>query len=363
MADFEIIDGDGHVPPEMGEIVQFFSTPYRGMDAFAAQLPNDPLRIGTGRHFHRAAAGRTPPMKASPEEWMSFLDETGISQAVLYPTTGLSIGMVTDVDFSVAFARAYNDWLHERYLKRSDRLKGVALLPIADVDESIAELRRAVTELGMIAAMIPSNGQALGKHLGARMYWPLYEEAERLDCLIGLHGGVHHNFGLIDTYSHFYPGHALGHPFGLLTHCAGMISHGVFDKFPRLRVAYLEGGAFWVPFLMERLDRSFATVADPRFASEPLGPSVEEKPSLYIKRLIKEGRLAAGFDLGEEMLSDALRRAGREGFLYASDYPHEAIDAKSARHEIDELLERDDLDEADKRAVLGGNAKRLYRLS
>ena len=38
---------------------------------------------------------------------------------------------------------------------------------------------------------------------------------------------------------------------------SAMLAHGVFDRFPNLRVAFLEGGATWVPFMMDRLDRSY----------------------------------------------------------------------------------------------------------
>jgi predicted TIM-barrel fold metal-dependent hydrolase len=57
----------------------------------------------------------------------------------------------------------------------------------------------------------------------------------------------------------------------------------------------------------------------------------------------------------------SIQRAGREPFLFASDYPHESFNAQTCRHEIDELLEREDLSEADKAAVLAENAKRFYR--
>jgi predicted TIM-barrel fold metal-dependent hydrolase len=271
--------------------------------------------------------------------------------------------MTVDVDISVAVARAYNDWMSERYMKRSPRLQGVGILPIADVGESVIELRRAVTELHMKAIMLQSNGQALGKHLGAPMWWPLYAEAERLGCVLAIHGGAHHNMGLIDTFSVYYPVPALGHPLGLLTSCAGMVSHGIFDRFPTLKVAFLEGGSCWLPFLMERLDRTFETHSDPPQRREMSGPSIEEKPSDYIRRLVREGRFFVGFDLGEEMLGYAIKRAGREAFLYASDFPHEGFSPDYARREIDEIRHREDLDDEDKRAVLGANARRFYGLN
>jgi uncharacterized protein len=360
---YEVIDADGHVFEDTADICSFFTGPLAGKITDQRIFPNDHLHLGTGGIFRATDGGPRPFVKGTPDEWLEFLDKTGISQTVIYPSGGLFLGMCVDVDLAVAVARAYNDWMSERYVKRSPQLRGVGILPMADVEESVLELRRCATELGMKAIMLQSNGQAIGKHLGDRMYWPLYAEAEKLGCVLAIHGGAHHNFGLVDTFSVYYGVHALGHPLGLLTQATGLITHGVFDQFPKLKMAFLEGGSCWLPFLMERLDRSYETHADPpQRRRHPGGPSEEEKPSEYIRRIVIEGRFYVGFDLGEEMLGYAVQRAGRGAFLYASDFPHEGFSPDYARHEIEEILERDDLNEDDKRAVLGGNARRFYDL-
>src|SRR5262249_23147257 len=102
-----------------------------------------------------------------------------------------------------------------RFLNRSPRLKGVALIPFQNVDAGISELRRAVKELGMLGGMLPSNGEAIQGHLGNKIYWPLYEEAEKLGCALAVHVGCLHHMGL-DSFSTYYPAHALGHPFSLM---------------------------------------------------------------------------------------------------------------------------------------------------
>ena len=188
-----------------------------------------------------------------PKEWMEFVEMADIETAVLFPTKGLRIGNISHPDWACYVARAYNNWLHDRYLKQSPRLKGMALLPLQDVDEAVVELRRAITELGMVGAMLPSRGLPLD--LGHKTYWPVYAEAERLGCALGVHGGAHHGMGL-DTFETFVPIHGLGHPLSLIIAFTGMVYHGVFDQFPRLRMGFLEGGAGWVTFWMDRLDRS-----------------------------------------------------------------------------------------------------------
>ena len=68
-----------------------------------------------------------------------------------------------------------------------------------------------------------------------------------------------------------------------------------------------------------------------------------------------------GFDCDDDGLNVALAKGGRQSFLFGSDFPHEVFDAAKCRHEIDDLLERDDLAKEDKEAVLGGNAQNFYR--
>jgi predicted TIM-barrel fold metal-dependent hydrolase len=118
----------------------------------------------------------------------------------------------------------------------------MGLIPLQNVEAAIAELHRAVKELGMLGGMLPSSGEAIHGHLGSKIYWPLYEEAEKVGCALAVHVGCLHHVGL-DSFSTYYPVHALGHPFSLMIQAAAMLAHGVFDRFPSLRVAFLEGGA------------------------------------------------------------------------------------------------------------------------
>src|SRR5207249_4630437 len=102
--------------------------------------------------------GDTFDRTVGPEKWREFLDRADLDFAVLYPTLGLAYGQVINPEWALAYARAYNNWLHDRYVKADSRLKGMALIPMQDVPSAITELRRAVNELGMVGAMIPSNG-------------------------------------------------------------------------------------------------------------------------------------------------------------------------------------------------------------
>jgi predicted TIM-barrel fold metal-dependent hydrolase len=334
------VDADGHVMENLQEMSEFLDPIFAGART-EGMLPS----LDTF-HTPRPTATRTPgtfDRSIGPERWIQFLDKTDLEYAVLYPTTGLAYGNVSFPDWAMAYARAYNNWLHERYLKASPRLQAVALIPMQDVPGAVAELRRAVTELGMLGAMIPSNGST--RHVSAPEYWPIYEEAERLDCVVAVHGGCYGGLGF-DSFTTFPPTRALGMPFPLAIAATGMITDGVFDRFPNLRVGFLEGGTAWIPLVVDRLEREM----------EYGGLSLPRHPEEYFK----SGKVFVGCEGNERALAYAVDRVGPEPFMFASDFPHE-ISIDNCMVEIDEILERRDLPEEQKANILGGNARKFYK--
>jgi predicted TIM-barrel fold metal-dependent hydrolase len=208
-----------------------------------------------------------------------------------------------------------------------------------------------------MGAMLPSNGLALP--LGAKPFWPVYEEANRLGCCIAVHGGCHDRFGL-DHFPSFIPVHALGHPWGIMLNCANMLYSGVFERFPKLRVAYLEGGVAWLLFLLERLHASHET----HFRHVPEGEygiREEQDPAKYLRSLIDADRIYVGIETEELTLPSAMKLVGNKPFLYSSDFPHE-VTLESCKHDIEELMESNEITEEDKTAMLARNAERFYVL-
>jgi predicted TIM-barrel fold metal-dependent hydrolase len=345
-----IVDGDGHVIEDMEGLTKFlpFNTQQRSV------FP--PLD-----HLHSQGSRSVPGsfQRVGPGEWLEFMDEVGIETAVLYPTAGLACGQITNPDWAITTTRAYNDWLAETFTSRTPRLKGVGLVPLQEPDAAVQELRRVVNDLGFCGAMLPSNG--LPKHLGSRDYWPVYEEANRLGCAIAAHGGCHNRMGL-DDMNGFVPIHALGHPFGLMISFAGMVFNGVFDRFPNARFGFLEGGVGWLPFVLERFDRSYETFFDYSPSGQLLSLGEHEKVSDYLRRHIKAGRIYVGGEGNEATLPTVVKMAGSEAVLYASDFPHE-VNTDYCKEEINELIEHEELTQEDKEAILHGNAERFYKLT
>ena len=215
----------------------------------------------------------------------------------------------------------------------------MALIPIQDTQAACEELRRAVKELGMAGAMLPSNGEGIKGHFGSKIYWPIYEEAEKLNAPLAVHVGALHHFGM-DSIGVYYPVHALGHPFGIMAQAAAMLSYGMFDRFPKLRVGFLEGGATWVPFFMDRLDRSYPHHLQVDIDGEFLPSSQPDvMASEYFRRHVKAGQHLRRLRRRRPRPRLCGQRGGQR--IVSSSppiFPHESFDAKHCRHEIDELL-------------------------
>jgi len=342
----ELIDGDGHVYEQDEEVFGYLEPPFRGKRTILG-FPLWPTIDGFQRGAIHAHMGLHQSFESNAGRWLEFLDTTGIESTVLYPTAGLAHNLIRDPEWAVALARAYNDWLHDRYVAESPRLRGVALLPLQDPAAAAAELRRCVDELGFVGAVLPAVG--LERPLGHGDYDVVYAEAERLDRPLGVHGGPSQMLGL-DRLHYFAQVHTLAHPFSQMIQMTSVIMSGVLDRFPRLRIAFLEAGIGWVPFLAGRMDRSFRARKRPDYVG-----GVKELPSSYLA----QGRVYFTIDPGEPAIAPAIEMLGDGVLFFASDFPHE-VNAGGCREEMQEL--REALPTGAHPKVFSENVRRYYRL-
>lgn len=306
-----IIDADGHVRELDEWLFEYLEGRYRGMlhnktFSFFPSLDgwHVPLTSPQGRE--------EADMRPDAARWVSVLDELGIEQAVLYPTAGLAHGLIQDIDWACTVARAYNNWLYDRYCRLSPRLKGVALLPTQDISAAVQELRRAVTEQGMVAGMVCARN-LLNKPFGHPDFHPLWAEAERLDVPLVLHGAPSQGMGF-DFYDTFIKVHTLEQPFPQMIQMTSIVLDGILELFPKVRVAFLEAGSSWVLWMMDRLDYEYAHAYGPVQA-----PLLKKQPSEYLKG----GQVYVACELEERMLPAVIQHFGADKILYPSDYPHE----------------------------------------
>ena len=190
--------------------------------------------------------------------------------------------------------------------------------------DAMAELRRAVKDLGFVGAMIPSNG--LTRHVSHPEYWPIYEEAAKLNCVLAVHGGSYMNLGF-NTYTVFPATRALGMPFPLAIAATGMIVDGVFDRFPQLRVGFMEGGTAWIPLVIDRLAREV----------EYGGLTLPRHPEAYFT----DDRIFVGCEGNEKALASSLQHYPPQIQQASEDTPGQEDDEEHQQDPIDEVVPAD----------------------
>src|SRR6516162_5489731 len=113
----------------------------------------------------------------------------GVVAAFLYPSLGLFSGAIHDAALAAAVCRAYNRWLADYCSAYPDRLFGVAMLPMQEVELAVAEMRFAKKELGFRGGFIRPNPYN-NKMIHHPDYEPFWAAAEDLDFSIGFHEGA-----------------------------------------------------------------------------------------------------------------------------------------------------------------------------
>jgi hypothetical protein len=134
-----IIDADGHVRGTDEQIMEYMSAGYRSRrDAmlYFPLVPHHGWHRSIPANDFRNQDFRVPDWR----EWAGKLDEGNIELTVLYPTRFMHIGQIGNPRYAVELCRAYNDFLHEQFLIRDRRFRGMALLPLQDVPSAVKEL-------------------------------------------------------------------------------------------------------------------------------------------------------------------------------------------------------------------------------
>jgi len=351
---YPVIDCDGHLLESIPELADYLDQdlrqavlkPARNREGLFPSIDgfHGPRLVSSGDDSGREYVTASEQRTGSGEDFLGFVSKAGLEQAVLFTSEGLSVGFIQSADYAVRVCRSYNDYVYDRYRRLNERLHPMALIPFQDPKAAVQELRRAVKELQLPGAMAPSTGLPL--HLGHEFYWPIYQEASELDCVLGFHGGSALGVGM-DTFSSFPAVGGMHHSLGLLAGLASLTGHGVMQRYPGLRVGFFEGGCAWLILLLDRLERNESVRGSTAHGG------------LYDH--LADGRVLIGCEGNDGSLPYLMKRVGPAAFAWASDYPHE-VDLVAARQMIQETVDSGELSAEEKRAVLGENARRFFRL-
>jgi predicted TIM-barrel fold metal-dependent hydrolase len=328
------IDADGHIVEKAADVRRYLPEPYSKRTG--GLLPSDGMDTNMG-----GSLGGMEDNDLATR--LKDMDTEGIDISVLFPTSSFAVNSLVERDYAVAYARAYNDFIAD-VCKQSPRLKGIALVPLQNPAAAVEEAYRAVTKLGLSSIAVATQG--MKEHLGSQTFWPLYEELEQLNVPLCVHNRREGPAGEI-RFDSFIFMHTIGRPVETFIQFAGLIYGGVAERFPKLRIAFLECGAGWVPYWMERMDEEW----EKRGKVE--APLCKKKPSEYVKH----GNWFFAMEPEEETVPYVIERIGDDKILFASDYPHwDGI----FPHVVSTIRGRTDISAQAKSRILGENAKRFY---
>jgi predicted TIM-barrel fold metal-dependent hydrolase len=365
-----VVDADGHVNEGDVDISARLPEPWRSQGPVSlrdnqgyprillegriwgtAQGPGPSV---TGPFTDKARKGR--PGMIDPVQRLKDMDAEGIDVAVLFGTQiALTVNGLMSGELSAALCHAVNEWLLEYCSADTKRLRAVGLIPCQAPEAAVKELEW-VAKRGAVSAMLPTN--VYGRNLGEPFFSPIYEAAEKIGLTLSVHPQTGHEgvpgvsgvmaAGTPRFFKYAYV-HMTAFPFELMIAMMHMIGEGVFDRFPRLRVGFMEGGAGWLPFWMERMDEHVEKLA-------PQMPNLRRRPS----EIIRSEQIVLTCESEESGLDRVLEAAGEGMVLYASDYCHWDCNFPDS---VKDICEARDLTLAQRERILGRNAVEFFGLA
>lgn len=346
ITDMPAIDADGHIMEHQDEIRPYLDGRWksRPTSLWPGSQPWD-TELG-GKIEMPCGYSRKLTAKQQVDVWNAILDDYGIEQAVLFPTGSGMVAKLQERDFACAVARAVN--LHFANDYQSDRLKPVGVLPLQDPQAAAREIEYATGELGLKGFEVLTIGLPFG--LGDPFFDPVLEAAEKCGATLAIHGTRTwaEEWGA-DKLRTFAEVHAYAFPAGVLTHFTSAMGQGVPMRFPKLRLAFLEIGATWLPYYLDRLDEHWEKRAEDEM------PLLKNKPS----EVFRKSQIKVSIEGKESLLRETIGFVGVDHLVYATDVPH--WDGEFPEN-LEEIREANNLSDAEKRAILYDNAKALFAL-
>ncbi len=267
---------------------------------------------------------------------LRHMDEIGTGVQVLYPTVLLR-PFTERPDVELALCRAYNRWLADIRTKAPDRLRWAVQLPVLSMEASLEELRWA-RENGACAVSL--RGVETRQPLHHPYFFPLYEEAQRLDIAIGIHAGVG-SFSVLDTF-----GTDNTFTTAKLTVVGAfhaLVMHGIPERFPQLRIGAIEVTAQWLPYVLH----------DMRLRFKKQGRRLDDD-------VLRTHRLFVACQTDDD-LPYVLRYGAEDNLMIGSDYGH--ADNASELLALEGIRDKGEIAPAVIDKILARNPARFYGLT
>lgn len=372
-----VIDADGHVEENIDTFSDKYLDPaYRalrprvtGVDGLAYWVIEEQLyprrvgpgcnNLGTPTNVNGQIAAHSLGKKESIANMelddiparLKLMDEEDIAIQVIYTTLFLAYPLTKNVGLATALTSSYNRWMGQR-LAGQARIKWSAVVNLDDVAGAVKQVREA-KQLGAVSVMV--LGTAGDDMLDHPRLDPFYAALCEENLALGVHVGWSCP-AVNNLYSHIYPSGVIAFHVPLLMGLTALVSGGVLDRFPQLRIVFLEAGCQWVPFIIERIHHRFKNQGSTLRKFLPQTAPIQKLPVMdYIKR----GNIYFSTEVEDEILPNVLNLVGESQVIFGSDMPHGDRDRCAAGI----LQKRADISESAKVAILDKNPAKLYGLA
>ena len=269
------------------------------------------------------------------EARLKHMDELEIDIQVLYPSLFLR-PLTGKPEVEVAICRSYNRWLTDICSKGRGRLHWIAVVPVIDIASAISEVQFAKANG---ACGIFMRGLIDDKRLSHPFFFPLYEEAEKLNLPVCVHASTG-NFDWVELFDGENGFMRFKVP--VLSAFHSIVHDGIPKKFPQLRFGFIEVRAQWVPYMAVEIAKRF-----------------ERENKTMARNIIRENRVYVACQTDDD-LPYVLKYSGEDNIVIGSDYGHN--DTSSEIEALRSLKRKGEVDPKVIDKILYDNAKALYGL-
>ena len=324
-------------PHALGPGAQQANTPRNVLAEFGADMQREHCSVGS-------------MTLADPQARLRDMDRMGFDFQMLFPST-LYAHMTAEAGFEAALFRAYNRYVARQCQTAAPRLKWSGLLPLRDQQQAFAALEE-MQRLGARAAVV--FGTAGDRLLSDPSFTPLWDEFARAKLPLCVHMGMSYP-PLAQLGRSIYDGHVIGMSLPAQLAFMAIVGHGMLDRYPEMKVAFLEFGAEWIFYMVSRMDHYLPLDR----GAHPFGlsmPNPAQLPRLSIRDYAKSGRIFMAAEADDAMLHQLFELIGEDHVLFSSDFPH----GEGRENAALEILERKDISDVQKRKLLYANTVRFF---
>jgi predicted TIM-barrel fold metal-dependent hydrolase len=389
--DFPVFDADNHMyeppdaltrhlPARYANVIQYVQVKGRTKIAVKGQIsdyiPNPTFEVvaapGAQEEFFKKGnpEGKTKreiygkPIKAlpgffEPVSRLALMNELGIDRAMMWPTLASLVEerLADDPVATHVVIHALNEWMHETWsFDYEGRIFATPVITLPIVERAVEELEWVLARGARAILVRPAPVPGFGgrRSFALPEFDPFWKRVEQADVLVGMHASDSGYQRYLNDWEgirdrEFLPfvgasGFAaiVGSEYrAIVDAMASAVGHGLFSRFPRLKVAPIENGSGWVRPLLHNMEHAFK-YAPESFSENPVDVFLR---NVYVHPFHEEDPIGL------------VKLLGADNVLFGSDYPH----PEGLGDPISFVEELSALPAADVAKVMGGNLGRLMK--